>query len=236
MRNRRIELQGTRSLSRCLQFYAQPSVWLSNTATSDQAPTILEETAERNRQPAATEMKTPRPSNKLPDQVRDAIRLKRSSIRTACPKACGELVGPYAEGNKPMSIGSNATSSFTTSAVPRIWGAQKSRPSSLTSPWSETSLPLARIRPPALPGMAISKALRLKDAGTVARLPAAVGHRAFTANCAAPEQPISRMWISRVTMHHLLIDQLPISWQLRPHRAETPYSCPDPATLWPKPT
>ena len=182
------------------------------------------------------EMKTPRPSNKLPDQVRDAIRLKRSSIRTACPKACGELVGPYAEGNKPMSIGSNATSSFTTSAVPRIWGAQKSRPSSLTSPWSETSLPLARIRPPALPGMAISKALRLKDAGTVARLPAAVGHRAFTANCAAPEQPISRMWISRVTMHHLLIDQLPISWQLRPHRAETPYSCPDPATLWPKPT
>ena len=34
--------------------------------------------------------------------VRDTIRLKHYSIRTVCPE--------LAEGNKPMSIGSNATS------------------------------------------------------------------------------------------------------------------------------
>ena len=55
---------------------------------------------------------------KLLDRVRDTIRLKHYSVRTACHEACGELVEPPAEGNKPTLVGSNTVSSFTASAIP----------------------------------------------------------------------------------------------------------------------
>jgi len=60
----------------------------------------------------------PQPTpKKLLDQVRDTLRLKHYSIRTACPEP--------AEGNRPTSAGSHAMSCFTTSATRPKWELPK---------------------------------------------------------------------------------------------------------------